>query len=267
MAALTAGTHVAYLVCSTRFGALAMFRPEPCRCPFRKPRPSSLARRSYSRLLARLLALALLVGLASELHGAAVTLRWDASPPENTAGYKVYYKKGKPGPPYRGVGANEGPSPINVGNTTTFTLTGLDEAETYYVAVTCYDAQGRESPYSSEVVMNPGVAKSGTQVKRTGTASDTPRVTAPVRLPSGIVVPLNQRQLELIKEQTGVFFGATAADMLSPGEVVVPVPAELGGGYLYGSPEHLAQAFVTARATEGTTPATYLFVKPRSCLW
>jgi Fibronectin type III domain len=263
----TAGARVSYLVSCTCFGVLAMFRSDPYRCPLRKQRPGSRARRSYSRLVGRLLALALLVGLASDLYGAAVTLRWDASPGQNTAGYKVYYKKGKPGPPYRGVGANEGPSPINVGNTTTFTLTGLDEAETYYVAVTCYDAQGRESPYSSEVVITSGFAKSGTQVKRTESPSDTSAVIAAVRLPSGMVVPLNQRQLNLIKEQTGVFFGATAADMLSPGEAVVPVPAELGGGYLYGSPEHLAQAFVAARATEGTTPATHLFVKPRSCLW
>jgi hypothetical protein len=179
----------------------------------------------------------------------------------------VYYKKGKPGPPYQGVGANEGPSPITVGNRTTFTLTGLDESETYYVAVTSYDSRGRESPYSREVVITPGFVKTNTQVKRTGSANDAPPVTAPVRLPSGVVVMLNQTQLKVIKEQTGVFFGETAADMLGPGEVVVPVPPELGGGYLYGSPEYLAQAFVAARATEGTTPPSHLFVKPRSCLW
>lgn len=267
VAAWTPGTHVSYLVSCTRFGVLAMFRPDPCPCPFRKQRGSSLARRSHSRLGGSLLALVLLVGIVSDLYGASVTLRWDGSPGQNTAGYKVYYEKGKPGPPYRGVGANEGPSPINVGNTTTFTLTGLNEAETYYVAVTCYDAQGRESPYSGDVAITPRPAKTGTHVKRTESERDTPAVTAPVRLPSGMVVPLNQRQLNLIKEQTGVFFGATAADMLSPGEVVVPVPVELGGGYLYGSPEHLAQAFVAARAMEGTTPATHLFMKPRSCLW
>ncbi|HYR02094.1 MAG TPA: hypothetical protein VES58_02030 [Syntrophobacteria bacterium] len=97
--------------------------------------------------------------------------------------------------------------------------------------------------------------------------SETAAVTAAVRMPSGMVVPLNHRQLNLIKERTGVFFGAAAADMLRPGEAVVPVPAEFGGGYLDGSPEHLAQAFAAARATEGTTPATHLFVKTRFCLW
>jgi Fibronectin type III domain len=189
-------------------------------------------------------------------------IRWDAGSEKDIAGYRVYYKTGTPGPPYLGTGANEGSSPIDVGNTTSVTLTGLNEAETYYVAVTCYNTKGRESPYSSEVVITSRLSQAGTQVKRTESASDTPTVTAPVRLPSGMVVLLNERQLNLIKEQAGVFFGATSADMLGPGEVVVSLPAELGGGYLYGKPEHLAQAFSAARA-----PATSLFVEPRTCLW
>ena len=82
---------------------------------------------------------------------------------------------------------------------------------------------------------------------------------APVRLPSGIVVELNQQQVEAIKEQRGVFFGAEAADMFGPGDVVVSLPTELGGGYIYGRPEHLSQAFATVGATEGTTAATHLF--------
>ena len=99
------------------------------------------------------------------------------------------------------------------------------------------------------------------------TATDTPTVTAPVRLPSGMLVVLNQKQVDVIKAETGVFFGATAADMLGPGEVIVSLPVELGGGHLYGRPEQLARAFAAARVTQGTTPATHLFTKPRSCLW
>ena len=108
------------------------------------------------------------------------------------------------------------------------------------LSVTCYDGQGPERPYSSEVVITPGIAKTSAQVTRMELGSETAAVTAAVRMPSGMVVPLNHRQLNLIKERTGVFFGAAAADMLRPGEAVVPVPAELGGGYLDGSPEHLA---------------------------
>jgi hypothetical protein len=87
---------------------------------------------------------------------------------------------------------------------------------------------------------------------------------APVTLPSGVVVDLAKEQAEVIKEQPGVFFGAEAADMLGPGEVVISLPAELGGGYIYGRPEHLARAFAAASVTRGTEVATHLFTKSHS---
>jgi hypothetical protein len=74
---------------------------------------------------------------------------------------------------------------------------------------------------------------------------------APVTLPSGQVVELTKQQVETIKSQPGVFFGEQRAEMLGPGEVVVPLPAELGGGVIYGLPDALAQAFATAGAAVG----------------
>jgi hypothetical protein len=90
---------------------------------------------------------------------------------------------------------------------------------------------------------------------------------APVKLPSGIVLDLSQEQVENIKSQPGVFYGAERADMLSPGDVVVSLPDELGGGYIYGRPEHLAKGFASVGAIRSTTTAEHLFVKKRSCLW
>ena len=90
---------------------------------------------------------------------------------------------------------------------------------------------------------------------------------APVTLPSGVILDLTQEQFETIKRQPGVFFGAEGAHMLSPGDVVVALSDDLGGGYLYGRPEHLAKAFDAAGATQGSAEAEYLFVKKRSCLW
>ncbi|UCG20832.1 MAG: hypothetical protein JSU80_14160 [Deltaproteobacteria bacterium] len=89
---------------------------------------------------------------------------------------------------------------------------------------------------------------------------------APVKLPSGIVLDLSQEQVEDIKSQPGVFYGAKRADMLSPGDVVVSLPGELGGGYIYGRPEHLAKGFASVGAIRSTTTAEHLFVKKRSCL-
>jgi hypothetical protein len=88
----------------------------------------------------------------------------------------------------------------------------------------------------------------------------------PVSLPSGVILDLTQEQVEAIKIQPGVFFGAEDASMLSPGDVVVALTDDLGGGYLYGRPEHLAKAFDAAGATQGSAEAEYLFVKKRSCL-
>jgi hypothetical protein len=90
---------------------------------------------------------------------------------------------------------------------------------------------------------------------------------APVTLPSGVILDVTQEQVETIKGQTGVFYGTEDAYMLSPGDVVVALTDDLGGGYLYGRPEHLAKAFYAAGATQGSAEAEYLFVKKRSCLW
>ena len=89
---------------------------------------------------------------------------------------------------------------------------------------------------------------------------------APVTLPSGVILDLTQEQVEAIKGQPGVFFGAESTPMLSPGDVVVALTDDLGGGYLYGRPEHLAKAFDAVGATQGSAEAEYLFVKKRSCL-
>ena len=89
---------------------------------------------------------------------------------------------------------------------------------------------------------------------------------APVTLPSGVILDVTREQVEAIKRQPGVFFGAEGAHMLSTGDVVVALPDDLGGGYLYGRPEHLAKAFDAVGATQGSAEAEYLFVKKRSCL-
>lgn len=68
-----------------------------------------------------------------------IALAWDESP-DPVAGYKVYVGN---------ASGTYGP-PINVGNQTTYTVTGLAPG-TYYFAVTAYDSIGNESSYSNEV--------------------------------------------------------------------------------------------------------------------
>ena len=44
------------------------------------------------------------------------------------------------------------PNSIDVGNTAKYTLTGLDEGVTYYLAATAYDQDDIESDFSEELV-------------------------------------------------------------------------------------------------------------------
>lgn len=67
-------------------------------------------------------------------------LSWDSNTESDLAGYKVYY----------GSSSGNYGIPIDIGNRTTYTLTGLDLG-TYYFSVTAYDTSGNESGFSNEV--------------------------------------------------------------------------------------------------------------------
>jgi hypothetical protein len=68
----------------------------------------------------------------------AVELHWKRVPEADLAGYLVYYGE-RPGE-YFGTGADQGPSPIDVGNTTTLTLTGIPNGKLLYFVVAAYDS-------------------------------------------------------------------------------------------------------------------------------
>lgn len=69
---------------------------------------------------------------------ACVTLSWNYSVDDTAGGYYVYYGN-RPGE-YLGRIALEGESPINVGNTSSFTITGLENGKIYYFAVAAWSA-------------------------------------------------------------------------------------------------------------------------------
>ncbi len=78
-----------------------------------------------------------------------VNLVWDPNPEFEIAGYKVYY--GAISGSYNGTGAIEGASPIDVGNMTNASLSGLDDTKSQYLTVTAYNFTGQESGFASEV--------------------------------------------------------------------------------------------------------------------
>jgi hypothetical protein len=75
----------------------------------------------------------------------SATLDWDAAPSPEAVGYRLYV----------GIASGTYLQPlgqgIDVGNVTTYTVTGLAGGTTYYFAATTHDAFGHESAYSNEV--------------------------------------------------------------------------------------------------------------------
>jgi parallel beta-helix repeat protein len=90
-------------------------------------------------------------------------------------GYRIYYAVGRSCPPFDGSGLPQGNSPIDVGDVTTFALSGLASGEYAFVVAT-YDYLGRESGYSNVVIRSAAshvltVSKAGTG---SGTVTSTP---------------------------------------------------------------------------------------------
>ena len=72
----------------------------------------------------------------------SVTLRWDKSPDRGVKGYRLHY------------GTTSSPTNwkfVDVGDVTTYTLSGLIPGKTYHCVVTAYNRAGRESLQSNEI--------------------------------------------------------------------------------------------------------------------
>ena len=82
---------------------------------------------------------------ATTLLPNTATLAWDAVTDPRLSGYRVYFGTA-PGTYSQSAGNG-----VNVGNVTTYTVTGLSSGTQYYFAVTAYDGSNNESVFSNEV--------------------------------------------------------------------------------------------------------------------
>lgn len=89
----------------------------------------------------------------------SVTLKWTKSVDEDVAGYYIYYgtKSGE----YLGNKALEGSSPLNVGDTLSYTLNGLQNGTIYYFAIASYSKIDKKitGDLSKEVFARPCVER------------------------------------------------------------------------------------------------------------
>lgn len=90
----------------------------------------------------------------------SVTVAWDPNPEPTVIGYRAYY----------GVASRVYTNIVDVGNTTSVTLSGLAEGTRYYFAITAYDILGLESDFSDELSYLPGIPTVRTRVMSDGQA-------------------------------------------------------------------------------------------------
>ena len=83
----------------------------------------------------------------------SVSLNWQAVPEHDIGGYLIFYGK-VPGQ-YFGTGTDAGDSPIDVGNSTSFSLTGLENGSLYYFTVVAYDSTRNLGDFSREISARP----------------------------------------------------------------------------------------------------------------
>jgi hypothetical protein len=80
--------------------------------------------------------------LGTQVYADDVTITWNPNGEGDLAGYNLYW----------GTASRKYPNSVDVGNKTTYTISGLNKGQTYYFAVTAYDTSNNESIWSSEVV-------------------------------------------------------------------------------------------------------------------
>jgi hypothetical protein len=110
--------------------------------------PRKQVRSLSSALLGSMIACLALLCFAQDGHSAQVTLAWDANTQPGITGYKIYY----------GTASGNYTSTLDVGNVTTYTVTGLNSVTNYCFAATCYNDYRTESGYSNEVCTTTSVS-------------------------------------------------------------------------------------------------------------
>lgn len=83
----------------------------------------------------------LISGLVPSSFAGQANLAWDASSSPGVAGYKLLY----------GTASRNYTQSLDVGNTTSYTVTGLDDGKKYYFAAAAYNSASVQSGYSNEV--------------------------------------------------------------------------------------------------------------------
>ena len=138
---------------------------------------------SGSRKLSRNLVFfsVLLVALLISVWARAeqVTLAWDANTEPDLAGYRVHY----------GTASGSYTSSVDVHKVTTSSIGTLTAGQTYYFAVTAYNASGNESGYSNQVSYSVAAANGAPATPATPTGASAALVNASIAFSTSATDP------------------------------------------------------------------------------
>ena len=95
----------------------------------------------YSQNFPLILTLLISIIIVPSSHSADITLAWDHNDQVPITGYYVYH----------GLESGNYSAKIDAGSEPQYTLVGLDDLQSYYIAVTAYNEFG-ESDFSEEIV-------------------------------------------------------------------------------------------------------------------
>jgi len=91
-------------------------------------------------------------GLSVDIGDQKLFLSWDSHPDNDIKKYYIYYDtdSGLEAGDYDGSGADDGSSPIEIGDQDDYTMKGLENGVTYYIRIGVKDDTGNVSPLSAE---------------------------------------------------------------------------------------------------------------------
>ncbi|EMG38135.1 fibronectin type III domain-containing protein [Desulfocurvibacter africanus PCS] len=104
------------------------------------------------RLAAVCAVMLVMLTAATGAQAAQITLRWNASPEQDVAGYTVHF----------GTRSGQYDQSIDVGKAQRATISDLEPGTTYYFTATAYDSYGFASNPSEEIVFTAGQTADGT---------------------------------------------------------------------------------------------------------
>ncbi len=170
-------------------------------------------------------------------HAAQATLNWDASTSSGVTGYKLYY----------GTASGSYSQSMDVGNATSYTVSGLSDGQKYYFAAKAYNSTGNQSAYSNETSYTTAALPAPTTTYTISASAGTGGTISPT---GSVAVSQGLNQSFTIAPSTGYKIAGVMVDGASKGAVTSYTFSNVTANHT------IAASFTTASTASYTITAT-----------